>query len=58
MTKISATIPEAVALSGLSRTKIYNLIKTGQIQPKKAGKRTLIMVEDLRHSLENLPAAA
>lgn len=58
MQKISVTIPEAVEMSGLSRSGLYNLFKAGAIKPKKAGKRTLIMVDDLRRYLENLPVAA
>lgn len=58
MNKISVTIPEAVEMSGLSRSSLYGLFKSGQIRPRKHGKRTLVMVEDLKRYLENLPVAA
>lgn len=58
MNKISVTVAEAAEISGISRSGLYNLFKAGEIKPKKAGKRTLIMVDDLKRYLENLPVAA
>ncbi|HEY0959754.1 MAG TPA: helix-turn-helix domain-containing protein [Novosphingobium sp.] len=51
---IAVTIPEAVRLSGTSRTSIYEAMKRG-LPAKKAGRRTLIMLSDLESWLANLP---
>jgi excisionase family DNA binding protein len=55
-TPIAVTVPEAVKSSGLSRSSIYEALKRGDLQAKKAGRRTLIQVADLRDFLERLPA--
>ncbi|TIM06405.1 MAG: helix-turn-helix domain-containing protein [Mesorhizobium sp.] len=56
--RISATIPEAVEMTGLSRSALYRLFNEGKITPRKNRKRTLILVEDLRRYVENLPIAS
>ena len=45
---ISVRIPEAVRLTGLSRSRIYELMKSGDIEFVKVGSSTLILVESLR----------
>ena len=57
MEKIAATITECVSLSGLGRTSIYKAIGEGKLKPKKAGKRTLILISDLEQFLRDLPVA-
>ncbi len=52
---IALTIPEAVAASGLSRSCIYKALKS-DLPARKAGRRTLIMVADLKAYLAGLPA--
>lgn len=39
MTKIAVTLPEAVELSGIGRTKLYELFKAGTLKPRKVGTR-------------------
>lgn len=56
--KIAVTIPGAMAASGLGRTFFYERFKDGTLTPRKAGKRTLILVSELREFLESLPKAA
>ena len=46
--RISVRIPEAVRLTGLSRSRLYELMKSGDIQFAKVGSSTLILVESLR----------
>lgn len=58
MTKLSVTIPEAAEMIGIGRSTIYKLFDEGKLVPRKAGKRTLILVEDLKRYVENLPAAS
>ena len=45
---ISVKIPEAVRLTGLSRSRIYELMRSGDIEFAKVGSSTLILVESLR----------
>jgi len=56
MHKLAYTINEAVEVSGIGRSKLYELIRGGSITTKKAGKRTLILVSDLEKMLNELPA--
>lgn len=55
-TPLAVTIPEAVKLSGMSRTAIYDALNRHAITAKKAGRRTLIPYADLQAYLANLPA--
>ncbi|CAI2932438.1 helix-turn-helix domain-containing protein [Aminobacter niigataensis] len=54
---ISVDIEGAVEMSGLSRSAIYKLFKAGKLTPRKNGKRTLVLVSELRSYVENLPSA-
>jgi excisionase family DNA binding protein len=49
---ISVKIPEAVRLTGLSRSRIYELMGSGDIAFAKVGSSTLILVESLRQFIE------
>lgn len=53
---ISVTIPDAVKLSGMSRTALYDALKRKDISAKKAGRRTLIAFADLQAYLASLPS--
>jgi excisionase family DNA binding protein len=46
--RLSVRIPVAIELTGISRTKIYALIKNGQLPIVKVGAATLIPMEGLR----------
>ncbi|MCR9072724.1 MAG: helix-turn-helix domain-containing protein [Alphaproteobacteria bacterium] len=52
---IAVTIPDAVRMSGMSRTSIYEALKRGDITARKAGRRTLIPFADLQAYLASLP---
>lgn len=57
--QLSLSIEEARAATGLGRTKLYQLINSGQLKAKKIGKRTIILRDDLEGflaSLESYPA--
>ncbi len=58
MTKLAVTIKEAIEISGIGRTSLYGLFKTGELTPRKRGSQTLILVEDLEKYLKSLPVAA
>lgn len=45
---ISVKIPEAVRLTGLSRSRIYELMRSGDIEFAKVGSSTLILITSLR----------
>jgi hypothetical protein len=45
--RISCTIPEACAATGLGRTKLYEEIAAGRVQTNKIGTRTLVIVKSL-----------
>jgi hypothetical protein len=54
---ISLTIADAVRLSGIGRTSLYELIGAKKLDARKAGNRTLITADSLRSYVANLPAA-
>lgn len=54
--KLSLSIPEAVALTGLSRTTIYRAIGERRLVARKNGGRTVILRCDLEAFLSALPA--
>jgi predicted DNA-binding transcriptional regulator AlpA len=58
MEKISVTVPEAVQMTGIARTMLYAAFKEGKLVPRKYGRRTVILVEDLRRFIESLPRRA
>ena len=58
MIKLSVTIPEAVEMTGISRTSIYKMFSENRLTARKNGKRTLILVEDLERVVKSLPTAA
>ena len=45
---ISVRIPTAVAISGFSRSRIYELIAAGEIEIAKDRRTTLVVVASLR----------
>ena len=53
--RLVMTMPEAVNASGMARSAIYLALKRGNLQARKAGRRTLIAVSDLETYLANLP---
>lgn len=44
-------IPDAVRVSGIGRTKIFELIKTGDLRAVRVGGRTLVPASELRRLL-------
>ena len=54
--RLAVTIPEAVKLSGMSRSALYEALRKQQLSAKKAGRRTLISFADLQAYLASLPA--
>jgi hypothetical protein len=56
--RISCTIPEACAATGLGRTKMYEEIGAGRVQTRKFGTRTLIVVASLVALIDPSPNAS
>jgi excisionase family DNA binding protein len=56
--KLGYTVPEACAVTGLSRSLLYKLMKGGEIPFRKVRSRTLLLRRDLEAFLENQPTGA
>ena len=54
---ITLTIPDAVRLSGISRSALYDALNSEEngLVARKAGRRTLILLSDLEAYLASLP---
>lgn len=58
MEPLAVSITEACRISGLSRSELYRRMAAGQIEARKSGVRTLVLVASLKAHLASLPAAA
>ncbi|MDX1063889.1 helix-turn-helix domain-containing protein [Sinorhizobium medicae] len=54
-TKLGVHIEEAVDISGVGRTSLYAAIKDGRLKARKSGRRTIILIDDLKKFLGALP---
>lgn len=54
---LAYTVPDAVKASGLARTRLYELAGEGRITFRRAGRRTVILADELRGLLASLPPA-
>ena len=54
---LAVTIKEGVRLTGISRTRIYELIGQNRLEAVKAGRRTLLRVASLEDYMASLPRA-
>ena len=55
---LAFTISDAVRASGLARSRLYEEMRAGRIEARKAGRRTLILADSLAAFLAALPIAA
>lgn len=58
--QLSYSIDEVCAVTGIGKTKIYQLINSGALRARKLGKRTIILKDDLEaflSSLQTYPAS-
>lgn len=51
---LAHTIEQAAKISTLGRTSVYAAIKSGELRARKAGRRTVILDDDLRQWLSSL----
>ena len=49
---LTVRIPVAVKLTGIGRSKLYELIKTGEVETVKIGASTLVSVASLRRLVQ------
>lgn len=52
---ISYTVKRAVADTGYSRAKLYELIAARKLDVRKDGRKTVIVAQSLRDYIANLP---
>jgi excisionase family DNA binding protein len=50
---LAVPIPEAARMSGLGRSTIYAEISKGNLKIRKVGRRTIVMMTDLREFLDS-----
>jgi hypothetical protein len=53
--RLAVDADEVQGLGGPGRTVVFEEIKAGRLKARKCGRRTLILVDDLREYLEALP---
>jgi len=53
--KLAYSIADAVKVTGVGRSRLYELIKSGDIPTRKCGARTLIRHQDLQAFIDALP---
>jgi excisionase family DNA binding protein len=54
---ISASINEFCVLSGLGRTKVYELLDAGELRSIHVGKRRLVLIDSYRELIKRQEAA-
>lgn len=50
------SVADAARAAGLSRSKLYEALKAGDLAGRKAGRRTIIEEFELRRWLSNMPS--
>lgn len=52
---LAVSINEAVRISGVGRTSIYEAIGDGRVEAVKCGSKTLVLMDSLRAFMASLP---
>jgi len=55
--KLAYTIPEAIEATAIGRTSLYADIAAGRLETRKRGSRTIILADELRRYLADLPSS-
>lgn len=53
----AVSIDDAAVMAGVGRSSLYEAIKEGALPLRKCGRRSLILVDDLRRWITSLPEA-
>lgn len=53
--KQALSIPELCKEIGIGRSKVYDLMRAGDLPYRKIGKRTVFLAKDVEAYLDNLP---
>jgi excisionase family DNA binding protein len=56
MQPLLCSITESCRLLGVGRTKLYEVIASGELRIRKIGRKSLIAMSDLQRWAERLPA--
>jgi excisionase family DNA binding protein len=54
-TPLAYSIAQACEIANIGRTSIYEAISSRELIARKNGRRTVILADDLRRWLQNLP---
>lgn len=54
---LAYSVADACKIAAVSRTTLYEAIRRKEITPRKCGKKTLILADDLKNWVNNLPVA-
>lgn len=49
------SVEEAIVLIGLGKTKVYQLISSGELEAVKCGRRTLVTAQAVQKWISQLP---
>ncbi len=52
---LAVSVNEAVRISGVGRTSIYEAIGDGRVEAVKCGSKTLVLIDSLRAFIASLP---
>ncbi|MFT3673157.1 helix-turn-helix domain-containing protein [Aestuariivirga sp.] len=55
--EIAVPVPEAARRAGVGRSSLYEAINRGELPLRKAGRRSLVRVDDLKAWVDALPVA-
>ena len=55
--ELAVPIPEAARRAGVGRSSLYEAINRGELPLRKAGRRSLIRIDDLKAWIDALPTA-
>ena len=55
--ELAVPIVEAARRAGVGRSSIYEAVNRGELRLKKSGRRSLILVDDLKAWVNSLPNA-